>query len=344
MKPFSLLIKPASADCNLRCGYCFYLEKAGLYPESGRHRMPDEVLERLVSSYMSTEQPQYQFGWQGGEPALLGNEFFLRAVSLQKKYGKPGAIAANGLQTNATLIDDELAKTLAGYKFLAGVSLDGPAQIHDRFRKYPDGVGSHSNVLKGIETLKKHRVEFNALTLVNSENVKKGGEVYNYLKSLEIYYHQYIPCVEFDEKGGLMPCSIKGPEWGDFLIGIFGEWIKEDVRKVSVRLFDSILNILVLNRRTSCNMSDNCCQYFLVEYNGDVYPCDFFVEKERKLGNIMKDEWEDLLNSEKYLGFGRQKSLMNKKCPSCDYLNLCMGDCLKHRLRPGAGAKNLSSL
>lgn len=344
MKPFSLLIKPASADCNLRCDYCFYLDKAGLYPESPRHRMPDEVLERLIASYMSTSQPQYQFGWQGGEPSLMGNGFFRKAASLQQKHGRPGAEVANGLQTNATLISDELAATLSHYKFLAGVSLDGPRKIHDRFRKHPGGRGSHAEVLKGIETLRKHNVEFNALTLVNSENVKKGAEVYNYLKSLGIFFHQYIPCVEFDDRGGLMPYSIKGPEWGDFLLEIFEEWIKKDTRRVSVRLFDSVLNLMVLDRRTSCSMAADCRQYFLVEYNGDVYPCDFFVEPGKKLGSIMEDDWESLLNSSRYIEFGRQKSRTNRKCSSCAELDFCMGDCPKHRIRPGGAGKNLSAL
>ncbi len=337
MKQFSLLIKPASADCNMRCDYCFYLEKAALYPGTSRHVMPDRVLERLISSYMDTGQAQYQFGWQGGEPTLLGNRFFSRVVTLQKRYGRPGSVAANGLQTNATLIDEDLAATLAGYNFLVGVSLDGPPDIHDRFRKYPGGKGSHADVLKGIATLRKHGVEFNALTLINSGNAGRGPEVYRYMRDLGIYYHQYIPCVEFDGGGGLLPFSITGEKWGDFLTEVFEQWIKTDTRTVSVRLFDSILNLLVLGRRTVCHMADNCCQYLLVEHNGDVYPCDFFVLPERKLGNIMEDEWEDLLNSPLYRDFGSRKSMLSEKCKSCEFLSLCAGDCMKHR--PGAEAE-----
>ncbi len=344
MQNFSLLIKPASADCNLRCSYCFYLPKAGNYPESPRPRMTDKVLERLVSSYMQTPQPRHQFGWQGGEPTLMGADFFMRAVQLQKKYAAPGANVANGLQTNLTLMDDKLAKILSDYKFLAGVSLDGPADIHDEFRKYPGGKGSHGKVLEGIETLRKHKVEFNALVLVNSKNVSRPAEVYDYLKKQNILFHQYIPCVEFDEKGALRPYSITGAQWGDFLCGIFEKWLKGDTGKISVRLFDSILNLMVLNRRTSCDMGGNCRQYFLIEHNGDVYPCDFFVEPERKLGNIMDDGWEDLLNSPLYAEFGKEKSRMNEKCSSCRYLTFCMGDCLKHRFRMNSDPGQLSWL
>ncbi len=344
MKPFSLLIKPASADCNLRCSYCFYLEKSALYPGKGPHRMAEEVLERVISSYMSTPQPVYQFGWQGGEPALMGNGFFRRAAALQAGCGPPGSEAANGLQTNATLIDDNFAAVLAEYKFLAGVSIDGPPEAHDLFRRDASGRGSHADVLRGIKTLEKHNVEFNSLTLVSSANALRGAGVYKYLKELGVMHQQYIPCVEFDGRGGLMPYSVRGPEWGRFLLEIFEEWLRADARKVSVRLFDSILSILVLNRRTSCDMGENCCQYFVVEYNGDIYPCDFFVEPGRKLGNIMESGWEELLSSPGYLEFGRQKARVHKKCRDCEFINFCMGGCPRHRYGKSADPDNLSAL
>ena len=163
-RPFSLLIKPASADCNLRCSYCFYLEKSALYPETAKHRMSDEVLERVISSYMATDQPGYVFGWQGGEPAMMGVDFFRRVTDLQNRHGRAGSTVANGLQTNATLMDNELAAHLSEYRFLVGVSLDGPAEIHDAYRKHVNGTGSHSEVLRGIECLQRNKVEFNILT------------------------------------------------------------------------------------------------------------------------------------------------------------------------------------
>ncbi len=337
MKSFTLLIKPASADCNLRCSYCFYLPKAGLYPETATHRMSDETLRNLVRSYMATAQPSYTFGWQGGEPTLMGVDFFRKVTAYQKEFGFPGCSVSNGLQTNGTLIDDEFAAHLAEYKFLVGVSLDGPESIHNRYRRYPDGSGSHPAVLKGIETLRRNAVDFNILTLVSKANVLQPHEVYRYLKELGFMYHQYIECVEFDKSGRLLPYAIDGDEWGDFLCGIFDEWIDGDTRTVSVRLFDSIVYKLVTGGSNVCAMGDDCRQYFMVEYNGDVYPCDFFAETELKLGNVLRTGWKEMAESETYMKFGERKRQLAEECLSCEYLELCAGDCPKNR--PGRGSR-----
>ena len=294
--------------------------------------MSEEVLEQIISSYMTTSQMQYGFGWQGGEPTLMGVDFFRRVIELQKKHGRDGSSVANGLQTNAVLIDDEFAAHLAKYNFLTGVSIDGPPEMHDRFRLRADGYGSHADVLRGIGCLKRNKAEFNALTLVSSANIAKGKEVYNYLLDIGIDYHQYIPCVEFDPQGNPMPWTI-GPEaWGDFLCEVFDEWMHGGVGKVSVRLFDSIFNLLAAGVRGLCHMCGDCRQYFVVEHNGDVYPCDFFVTPELKLGNVTADSWEELQASSKYETFGKQKVEWNDECDSCGYLTYCAGDCLKHRM------------
>ncbi|HBC87779.1 MAG TPA: anaerobic sulfatase maturase [Lentisphaeria bacterium] len=332
MKPFTLLIKPASADCNLNCSYCFYLEKKSVYPESRIHRMSDAVLEKMISSYLQTKQPQYSFGWQGGEPTLMGIEFFKKAVELQQKYGHPGTVVGNGLQTNAVLIDDDMAAHFAKYNYLLGVSLDGPPEIHDLYRKNHAGAGSHAEVMKAIEVLKKHKVEFNILVLVSRSNVGKAKEVYKYLLENEFLFHQYIPCVEFDSSGKPLEWSITGREWGEFMCDIFDSWHASDTRKVSIRLFDSILWYLVEGQRNICHLGRNCCQYFVVEYNGDVYPCDFFVDPKLKLGNIMENSWEELQDSVKYKEFGALKSKWNSECEKCPCFELCSADCLKHRL------------
>lgn len=341
---FSLLVKPASADCNLRCDYCFYLQKSSLYPGARRHRMTDEVLERMISTYMATPQPQYVFGWQGGEPTLMGIEFFRKVTALQKKYGRQGAIVANGLQTNATLIDDALAAHFAKYRFLAGVSLDGPAEIHNRFRRSGAGRGSHARVLKGIEALKRHGVEFNILTLVSAANVERGREVYRYLCDSGFAFHQYIPCVEFDDEGNLQPFAIRGEGWGEFLSEVFDEWSARDVGRVSVRLFDSILEYLVDGVRNVCTMQQDCRQYLLVEHNGDVYPCDFFVDESLRPGNVMTHSWEEMLESPVYAAFGSRKRETSALCGECEFLDLCAGDCVKHRLRAGDDPTQLSWL
>ena len=336
-QPFSLLIKPASADCNLRCAYCFYLDHNSFYPETPRHRMSDEVLAAMVRGYMATPQPTYQFGWQGGEPTLLGVDFFRRAVEYQQRFGVGGASVANGLQTNATLITDDLAALLAEYRFLTGVSLDGPRYLHDRYRLTADGRGSHRDVLAGIRRLETHRAEFNILTLVSAANVREPAEVYHYLCENGWLFHQYIPCVEPDPMRQLLPYSVSAEAWGEFLCRVFDCWYAGDTRRVSIRLFDSVLALLVDGVRNICPFGGNCCQYFVVEYNGDVYPCDFFVERHLRLGNVTSDSWEGLLQSPIYRSFGAQKSLWHPSCDACPWLWICQGDCLKHRLCVAGG-------
>ncbi len=332
MKEFSLLIKPASADCNLRCEYCFYLGHCELYPETKKHRMSGEVLEKMIAGYMATQQTNHAFGWQGGEPTLMGLDFFRAATDLQNKHGRAGSLVSNGLQTNGILIDDELAKHFRQYNFLLGVSLDGPAQIHDHYRKYAGGRGSHADVLKSIECLKRHNVDFNILVLVNNINVTRGREVYRYLCDNGFLFHQYIPCVEFDDAQKPMPFTITGEQWGDFLCEIFDEWYKEDTRRVSIRFFDSLMTYLVDDVYNICHMHRTCCQYFVVEYNGDIYPCDFFVERDLRIGNVADTTWDEALQSPVYRAFGRQKHQWNGVCAVCEYLPYCSGDCLKHRL------------
>ncbi len=331
LKPFSLLVKPAGADCNLRCSYCFYLEKGSLYPDSLVHRMSEEVLDRLVSSYMATEQPIHSFGWQGGEPTLMGLDFFRKVVSLQRKYGKPGANVANGLQTNGTLLDDAFAAFFTEYRFLVGVSLDGPEEVHDRFRKDAGGQGSHRRVMRGIRALRRQGTEFNVLTLVSKGNAERGKDVYRYLKSEGFFFHQYIPCLETDGRGSLLPWSLEGEDWGRFLLDVFASWHPADTRIVSVRLFDSIMEYLVTGRRNVCFMDEACSSYFVVEHSGDVYPCDFFVRPELKLGNVLTRTWRALADSPLYGRFAAEKANRDAACADCEFLPFCGGDCPKYR-------------
>ena len=343
MREFSLLIKPASADCNLNCEYCFYLEKCHLYPDTPRHRMSEAVLEQMVKSFMATSQSTYSFGWQGGEPTLMGLPFFEKVVEFQQKHGRAGVSVANGLQTNATLIDDALAEHFGKYRFLLGCSLDGPPDIHNKFRLNAAGKPSHDSVLRGLEILNKHQVEFNILVLVSQANVKEAKTVYRYLVDKGFNYQQYIPCVEFDEHGEQLPFAINGAEWGEFLCELFDEWYS-DRYTVSIRHFDSLLFKMVDNVSNVCVLDRNCCQYFVVEYNGDIYPCDFFVEEQQKLGNIWNTPWETAINTDRYIAFGSQKSNWNSVCNSCQCLDLCNGDCLKHRVYGDHKPKNLSYL
>lgn len=334
MAPFSLLVKPASADCNLRCRYCFYLDACACHPEAGRRRMDVATLERMIAGYLATQQPVHSFGWQGGEPTLMGVDFYRRVVERQAACAQPGARIANGLQTNGTLLDDAFAAFLAEYRFLVGVSLDGPAAVHDAERRTAGGQGSHALALAGIDCLRRHRVEFNILTLVNRANVSKPVEVYDYLVKQGFLYHQYIDCVAFAPDGTLQPFAITGQAWGDFLCQLFDRWYPRDTRRVSVRLFDTVLARLVDGVANCCASSETCCQYFVVEHNGDLYPCDFQVRPSRKLGNVAMDGWTALQQSPAYAAFGARKRTWNTRCASCPFLQFCMGDCPKNRGGP----------
>ena len=315
-----------------------------MYPESAKHRMPDAVLEQMIKTYMATPQPMYSIGWQGGEPTLMGVEFFRKVVEFQQRYGRPGSRVGNGLQTNATLITDEMAALFGEYHFLLGCSLDGSADIHDQYRLDAGGQPSHAKVLQGLDVLEKHNVEFNILVLVSRSNVRRAREVYDYLVDAGYRYHQYIPCVEFDEDGKLLPFAITGEEWGAFLCELFDAWYQTGSTKVSIRHFDSILMKMLDGVNNVCVMGDNCCQYLVVEHNGDIYPCDFFVEEPLKIGNVMDTTWEDALNSPVYQEFGAQKSQWSEACEACEWLGLCGGDCLKHRIYAGRPPQTLGWL
>lgn len=338
---FSLLIKPAGADCNLQCEYCFYRSRAALYPDAAAPRMSRTTLERLISGYMALDMAQHVFGWQGGEPTLMGVDFFREVTRLQQQYGRAGAVVSNGLQTNGTLLDDEFAGHLASYRFLVGVSLDGPPAIHDRYRHGADPAsGSHAAVMRGIACLRRRRAEFNILTLVTAANVRRASEVYRYLCGQGFNFQQFIPCVEYDAQGGRQPFAIAGGEWGDFLCELFDCW-RPDAGRVSIRLFDSILARILRQPAGMCSMENDCRQYFLVEHNGDVYPCDFFVDQRWRLGNIAGVSWAQLRQSPLYAEFGRRKQRWAAACAACPWLEFCAGDCPKHR---GPGGGELSRL
>jgi len=336
-KPFSLLVKPAGADCNLGCKYCFYLKKKSVYPDTPVPRMSDTVLEALVRSYMRTDQPVYSFGWQGGEPTLMGVDFFRKVTAFQSAFGKPGSRVANGLQTNATLISDELAEHLARHRFLVGASIDGPEQLHDTYRRMSGGGPTHSRVMDGVARLRRHGVDVNALVLVSKANVTHAREVYEYLKYERLVYQQYIPCVEFLGSGEPAPYAITGEEWGDFLCQIFDLWNSGDQRRVSIRHHDALMAFLLDGSRQMCTMGGRCDDYFVVEHTGDVYPCDFFVEPELRLGNIVHDSWTTIAGQPLRNKFAVRKAEWAAECSTCRHLPYCSGDCIKHREHAPAG-------
>jgi len=326
------LIKPSGADCNLRCDYCFYLEKAALYPDAARHRMSETVLAGLVRNYLAGQQPVHSFCWQGGEPTLLGPPFFRQVTRLQEEHARPGSVIANSVQTNAVFVDDALAAHFADYRFLVGVSLDGSAEIHDRHRMGVEGRGTHARVLCGIEKLRRRGVEVNILTVVTRTNVGRAADLYRYLRSLGFAHLQFIPCVMDRADRGAPFAIITGAEWGTFLNELFDTWWLHDVSRVSIRLFDAVAATLAYGRGSICTMADSCCQYLVVEHNGDIYPCDFYVEPERRLGNVLDDGLHEISRGRAYRQWGTQKVALPEECRRCTFMALCQGDCPRNRL------------
>ena len=326
---FSLLVKPASYNCNLRCAYCFYLSKESMFG-SGALRMPRDTLRTLTRKYLACPMADHSFGWQGGEPTLMGLDFFREAVRLQREF-LPDRFTSNSLQTNGTLLDDEWAVFLKENRFLTGISIDGPRELHDRFRRDSSGAGTHERVLRGRAALENAGAEYNVLTLVSAANQDYPAEVYEYLKSLGVRYHQYIECVEFDAAGKRAPFALGPGKWGEFLCGIFDAWYPKDVGKVSVRLFDSVVSRLVSGVPTMCSMGADCRHYLVVEHNGDIFPCDFFVRSDLRLGNILKDDFEQLRGSAGYRDWGGIKRPQTPECFGCAWYALCAGDCPKNR-------------
>ncbi len=333
MKPFSLLIKPVSADCNLNCRYCYYRSpevspgKAFQIP----HRMSSDILQALMRAYMQTPQTIHSMIWHGGEPMLLPSAFYEHAVSLQKRYARQGAHISNSIQTNGVHVSEKLARFMAKYRFLCGVSLDGPAHLHDIYRRTKQNRPTHEKVLAGIHRLTNASVPVNVLVLVSRANVNAPMEIYQYLKACGFNYIQFIPCVEMDANGRCHEYAISGEQWGDFLLSIFNTWFEKDVGRISIRLFESILAKEAHGIAIDCYSGDACNRYLVVEYNGDVYPCDFFVKPQYRLGNILENPFEEILTSERYLRFASEKTNWSDRCASCRFLDLCMGDCPKFR-------------
>ena len=330
-----LLIKPSGADCNLRCEYCFYLEKAALYPQQRTHRMSNEVLREMVRQMMSGRLAQVGFSWQGGEPTLLGLDFFRRAVEYQQQFGHSGQVVANSLQTNGILINDEWSEFFARYHFLIGLSLDGPPDVHNYYRRSADGRESHQYALRAIRPMRKHGVEFNILSVVNDHSAQHAARIYQYFREQDLCFLQFISCVERDPRtGGPTPFSVSPEAYGDFLCALFDEW-KKDFRDgfptVSERTFDGLLHTYVGQPSPTCVFMETCGDYVVVEHSGDVYSCDFFVEPSCHLGNLLERELGLLAASPKQIEFGERKADLPPECQSCRWLRHCHGGCPKDR-------------
>ena len=348
---FNVMLKPIGPLCNLNCTYCYYLEKDRLYQEQKNFKMSYEVLESFIRQYFEAQQvPVVPFVWQGGEPTLNGLDYYRKAVELQYKYAGDRHFT-NIFQTNGTLLNDEWCKFFKKYNILVGISIDGPHELHDHYRKTRGGEGSFSKVIRGIELLHKHEVEFNTLTVVNDVNVDHPLEVYNFLKRIGSGYIQFIPIVEriadedaestlalvspdFGESGAkLSSWSVPSRKYGEFLVKIFDEWVRKDVGDIFVQQFDAALANWVGETPGICVFSEICGDALVMEHNGDVYSCDHYVYHENYMGNIMNRSLLSMVNSNEQLDFGKKKLVnLPQKCIECDYVFACHGGCPKNRI------------
>ena len=346
-KPLYVMLKPAGAHCNLACKYCYYLEKNKLYPTAQRHLMSDEMLEQFTREYIEAQtMNQVLFTWHGGEPLLRSIDFYRKALSLQQKYAGDRRID-NVIQTNGTLLTDEWCEFFAQNHWLVGISIDGPQPDHDHYRLTAAGKPSWKKVMQGIKLLKKHGVEWNAMAVVNAYNVNHPLEFYRFFKENGCQFLQFTPIVERltrHEDGRtlasladkneipLSEASVTPEQWGYFLCAIFDEWVRKDVGKIFVEIFDCTLANWMGISPGICAYSKECGHAGVMEHNGDVYSCDHFVFPEYKLGNIRDHSLIDMLYGEQQQEFSRLKhSSLPRQCKECDMEFACHGECPKNR-------------
>ncbi len=340
---FHVMVKPTGPICNLDCRYCFYLEKARLYPGTSGWAMPDAVLETFVRDYIAAQDvPVVTFAWQGGEPTLLGLDFFRRVVELQQRYAN-GRRIENALQTNGILVDDEWAAFFAEHAFLVGVSIDGPRELHDRYRVDRGGAPTFDRVMTGMAALKRQGAAFNTLTVVHRDNARAPLDVYRFLKEAGSGFLQFIPIVERVDGprlsepgvaggGRVTAWSVDPADWGGFLCAIFDEWVRHDVGRVFVQLFDVALESWYRGEASLCIFSETCGRALAVEHNGDLYSCDHYVFPAFRLGNITDTPVGELVASPAQRQFGDAKrDTLPDFCRRCEVRFACHGECPKNR-------------
>ena len=345
-RPMYVMAKPVGAACNLQCSYCYYLEKKRLYDASSQ-LMSDEMLELFIREYIHSQTTlEVLFTWHGGEPLLRPISFYERALELQRRYAD-GRRIANCIQTNATLIDDEWCEFFRKNNFLVGVSIDGPQTMHDSLRTSRRGESSYRDVMRGLRLLNRHRVEWNAMATVNAANVEHPLEFYRFFRDeLECQFLQFTPVVErccltdgesrlmhaAEPSGEVVPYSVTAEQWGRFLCAIFDEWVRHDVGRMFVQLFDSTLANWVGEAVGVCTMSKYCGHAAVIEHNGDVYSCDHFVFPEYKLGNLNERSLSEMMYGRQQSEFGEAKHrTLPRQCRECEYEFACHGECPRNR-------------
>jgi uncharacterized protein len=354
MTGIHVVAKPIGPVCNLNCEYCFYLEKEALFAPGEQYRMSDAVLAAFINNYVASQPtPEVAFVWQGGEPTLFGIDFFQKVIELQRPFRGLKQIS-NAIQTNGTLLTDEWCSFLKKNNFMVGISLDGPREIHDRYRRDRAGNGSFDKVMRGLKLLQKHGVDYNVLASVAHDTAKHPLEIYRFFKDHGIEFIQFAPIVErlpdkvsrmhglrlagpaalgrVEEEIGVTPWTVDAESYGDFLIAIYEEWVRYDVGKIFVMNFEWALNAWIGNSSPVCIHAKTCGRSLVMEHNGDVYACDHHVYPEYRLGNIITGSLNDMAEKSERAGFGIAKeSALPRWCRECDVLAACQGGCPKHR-------------
>ncbi len=348
-RAFHILTKPTGPICNLDCKYCFYLEKEALYPDVAKWAMSPDVLEAYIRQYIEQQESStIQFAWQGGEPTLLGVDYFRRVIELQARYAA-GKRIENAFQTNGVLLNDEWARFFAEHSFLIGISIDGPRQFHDAYRVDKGGHPSFDRVMRGIDVLRRRNVAFNTLTTVHRANSAHPLDVYRFLRENGSGFMQFIPIVErvstqvtpggltlvspsSSHNAAVSDWSVDSDQFGRFLCAIFDEWVRNDVGRIFVQLFDVSLEMWTGLQASLCVFRPTCGSALVIEHNGDVYSCDHFVYPQNRLGNIMEAPMEQMVSSPQQIQFGQDKqTTLPQYCRQCEVRFACNGECPKHR-------------
>lgn len=331
---FQVFAKPVGAHCNLDCSYCYYLEKKDLYPHAASARMPEDLLEKyIVQHFQACPIPTVLFSWHGGESTLLGLDYFRKIVALQRRHCPPGREFVNDIQTNGTLLDEQWARFLATEGFSVGLSLDGPAEWHDRCRVSKGGKPTHAQVVAAYQLLRRFGVDCTVLCVVSDANVHRPLEVYRFFKDLGAHYLVFLPLVRRTQEGGLTSDSVPAEAFGEFLCAVFDEWLRHDVGHVYIQMFEEAVRTAQGEEHTLCVFRRTCGELPVLEHNGDFYSCDHFVDKDHFLGNLREVSLLQVLEGAPQRAFGRAKwDSVPRQCHGCDVLEYCNGGCPKDRM------------
>jgi uncharacterized protein len=332
LREFQVMAKPIGAICNLDCHYCYYLKKEFLYPEDSAFRMSDEVLERyIVQQIEAAPGPAVNFAWHGGEPTALGLDYFKNIVALQKKHKPDGKKLTNGIQTNGTLLDEEWCHFFAGERFSVGLSIDGPRELHDAYRVDKGQKPTHKQVLRAFRMLNEHRVHCDVLCVLHDRNVRHPTQVYRFFKDIGVEFLQFLPLVE-RENGGVSSRTVPAAAFGAFLCDVFDEWVRNDVGKIAIQIFDEAARPQAGLEHSLCIFRETCGDVPVVEHNGDFFSCDHFVEPAYRVGNIGEKHLGELVESPAQRAFGEaKKGLLPRYCRECEVRAMCNGGCPKDR-------------